>query len=719
MSPPFASMHHTLYDHQNPLSLDTKHQHASHAFFDDASRGHGLDDSSMLDHSCGGPDSSLDMSPNLVASSRRESLALGGTPIFEAEDWHSVDMQSMPSNNPFFAATAVATNPFMNVHQHHHQSHATGAAVSYGDAAAAWAFPNLEVGAGGDFDASSVLRSSMPISMGPGNSMFSMSQEQQQQQQQQHQHQQHQHQQHQHQQQQQHQNQHQHQQQRRPSSPSMTIVDPVVVESSGNVGGGSKLPSSSSSRQHNPPSPAIRAHRDGIRKKNARFDIPPERTLNNIDQLISEAKTDKDMRDLKAQKRLLRNRQAALDSRQRKKQHTERLEDEKKQFTALIGEMEEEMNELRSQMELMFREKQEYAECINRLTAARDDMIVAHTNETGELRKKIAVLSDHVRRLEPGAGAPAQVGGSSSSSDCAGADFAGMYSAGSQMDDDMTIGGPWDHHHAGTVFYQPTADAQPDEVVEDIKQETPSQMSVVPTKKTDGAAADVKTPPNGGLLFMLFLVGAFVLSSRSTPSIPRVSEDVRAASESLLDRVLKDAGIQQPQLQQPQQPQGQAHVMSMAASQPSGTVGWSSASSSGPAMPSMSASAGAGVDTVTPSMLGELGDSLTRPTQEQSNEQIFSLTEAQYNGMHSQDFFQQDQRYQAQAQAQAQAQVQNQGGGSAGRKTTLADALSAMRVTEKQDSAAQVYTRSLLWDQIPGDVVRNFAKMVSECNSAQ
>jgi len=40
-----------------------------------------------------------------------------------------------------------------------------------------------------------------------------------------------------------------------------------------------------------------------------------------------------------------------------------------------------------------------------------------------------------------------------------------------------------------------------------------------------------------------------------------------------------------------------------------------------------------------------------------------------------------------------------------------------MRPNEKQ-MAADVYTRSLLWDQIPGDVVRNFAKMVAECNGA-
>ena len=51
--------------------------------------------------------------------------------------------------------------------------------------------------------------------------------------------------------------------------------------------------------------------REGIRKKNARFDIPAERTLGNIDELISQATEEADIKELKQQKRLLRNRQAA------------------------------------------------------------------------------------------------------------------------------------------------------------------------------------------------------------------------------------------------------------------------------------------------------------------------------------------------------------------------------------------------------------------------
>jgi len=53
--------------------------------------------------------------------------------------------------------------------------------------------------------------------------------------------------------------------------------------------------------------------RDGIRKKNARFEIPAERSLLNIDQLIANSTNDDELKELKQQKRLLRNRQAAYD----------------------------------------------------------------------------------------------------------------------------------------------------------------------------------------------------------------------------------------------------------------------------------------------------------------------------------------------------------------------------------------------------------------------
>jgi len=59
----------------------------------------------------------------------------------------------------------------------------------------------------------------------------------------------------------------------------------------------------------NPPT----LRRDGVRKKNARFEIPEDRKVETIDKIIMEAdpNDEKLIKELKAQKRLLRNRQAA------------------------------------------------------------------------------------------------------------------------------------------------------------------------------------------------------------------------------------------------------------------------------------------------------------------------------------------------------------------------------------------------------------------------
>ncbi|OCK77077.1 hypothetical protein K432DRAFT_395902 [Lepidopterella palustris CBS 459.81] len=94
-------------------------------------------------------------------------------------------------------------------------------------------------------------------------------------------------------------------------------------------------------------SPGFR--RGGVRKKNARFDIPPERSLQNIDQLISESINDDEIRELKKEKLLLRNRQAALNSRHGKKKRTEELE-KKKLYTERNYVLEDEAKKLQIQL---------------------------------------------------------------------------------------------------------------------------------------------------------------------------------------------------------------------------------------------------------------------------------------------------------------------------------------------------------------------------------
>lgn len=350
-----------------------------------------------------------------------------------------------------------------------------------------------------------------------------------------------------------------------------------------------------------------------------------------------------------------------LDSRQRKKQHTERLEDEKKHFTAILGDMEEEMADLKAKMDQLLREKQSYQEYIESMAMEKEELIRAHTIETGELRKKVGILTGHVQRLE----------GAAMCSDASG--HPGFASAFDEMDG-MAMGGPWDN--MGFLGEYP------------IKEEPEPELHLVPASQKPEVQMRTRTEvekpaaSEGGVLFMLFLVGAFVLSNRSAPSIPPVSEDVRAEAATLLDNVFKDAGVNEP-----------ANVVQAGAPRPSGAQ-WAEHA----ALPVADATSMRGM---APSMLGQLGDSLAQPTEDQTNEQIFSLSAAQYNGVHSQDFLQ-----------HAPERSTSQG------RRNLAEALASMRQTNKE-SVAEVYTRSLLWDQIPSEVVKNFAKMVAECNNAQ
>ncbi len=67
-------------------------------------------------------------------------------------------------------------------------------------------------------------------------------------------------------------------------------------------------------RQHSPSrvmSPASYLRREGVRKKNHKMEIPRGRSLDNIDMLIQKSTDDDEIKELKQQKRLLRNRQAA------------------------------------------------------------------------------------------------------------------------------------------------------------------------------------------------------------------------------------------------------------------------------------------------------------------------------------------------------------------------------------------------------------------------
>lgn len=597
------------YFRPNPLTVDTSH---SQKYFEDEDSS--LLDDSLLDHN-GSLDSGLEMSPPM-AGSRRDSFAVSST-LFspKTEDWQSVDMQSVPSNNPFLEPQS--NNPFMRMDQSQAAAYAPQGQWNMNHGSGTCTPLQQYDGLANEYDAGApVFQQAMPTQTPFTNPSGQV--------------------------------------------PLFQNVGPnghsIPAQNMKGWMGQDPKNHQSMAKRMQPDSPPIRSHNelrrgDGIRKKNARFDIPAERNLNNIDQLISQSNDDQEIKELKQQKRLLRNRQAALDSRQRKKLHTERLEDEKKQYTAVISEQEDMITELNMKLEHLMREKEFYQNRAECLMMEKEELIGNHTIETGELRKKVGVLTEHVKSFET-ANIPSNVG----------------YNNFNDME--MTMD-PSSWENMGFMGeYQP--------MEQDVKQE----VQIVSTKKheiTLPSEGDKST--QGGLLFMLFLVGAFVMSNRSaTPSIPRVSEDVREASATLLENIFKDAGVAQ----------APSAIINAQAPQPSG-ASW--------AMATPTPMHGVNMNGIAPSVLGDLSDSLTRPTQEQTKEQLFSMTPAQYNGVTSQDFLQ-----------NAPPPSTSQG------RRNLADSLAAMRNNDKQ-SAAEVYTRSLLWDQIPRDVVRNFAKMVAEANA--
>lgn len=281
------------------LSVDTS-GHLAQKYFDEDDS---ILDDAVLDHNA--IDSGLEMSPPMV-DSRRDSFALGSSFFSpKQEDWQPAEMQSLPSVNPF--ADQASTNPFMRMdhqqaqqqhqrvqqqqqHQHQHH-HAMGLAswpmTASTSAASGVATPVAHFdGLPTEFDnATSVFqRGSLQApftAMGAGlfQTVHGL-----------------------------------------PGVP--TAVNIMATTSAASVP--MQLSSSNDSvdtqsamvKRIPPQSPMMRSHSDlrrgdGVRKKNSRFDIPSDRNLNNIDYLISKSKDEQEIKELKQQKRLLRNRQAA------------------------------------------------------------------------------------------------------------------------------------------------------------------------------------------------------------------------------------------------------------------------------------------------------------------------------------------------------------------------------------------------------------------------
>ncbi|KAK5129141.1 hypothetical protein LTR08_003806 [Meristemomyces frigidus] len=430
-------------------------------------------------------------------------------------------------------------------------------------------------------------------------------------------------------------------------------------------------------RPDSPPMMVDYARRDGIRKKNGRIEIPQGRNINTIDELIDKTTDDDLLKELKSQKRLLRNREAALASRQRKKKHTEDLEVKEKTYAQQVAILEKDVAELameRQQREderrMFVHRCQESQRLIETLQEQMMELKVQHNEETSNLRKKVNILTE---QLEAGQSTAMSAAPSSTGYNDFNADM-----------ENLNMG---PHDWESFIFANELQHDSPDDFTFDPRPEhlrqsptlekRPSSSTIVPspTNKPGENASD--QPIATSLLFMLLLCGAFVASKSGTSQsgeMPKMPAEVRAAAPTVLNNLLLGAGSSATQ----------GMFQAECDPQPSGLASHSQASGS---------------------RLEQMHHHLTSPTKQQEVDQAFSLTTAQYASIANMNYPSYDER-----------PTSNQPGASRRPRRSLGEALASMEQEFQHSSKADVYTRSLLWSQIPLDVVNQFKEMVADHN---
>jgi len=407
---------------------------------------------------------------------------------------------------------------------------------------------------------------------------------------------------------------------------------------------------------------------DGVRKKNNRIDIPAGRNINNIDQLIENETDEGIIRELKSQKRLLRNREAALQSRQRKKKHTEELEVKEKEYTSQISMYEAALSNQQS-LEQSLAHSQHIIEVLQQ---EKREMMAEHNEETANLRRKIRLLQD---RLDIGpapsmSAVPSSTGFTELNAGVEAMSFGAHDTLGPHEWDDFIYASQiTDDGIDQFNFDGPHSALEPLRVVD--KKSSTTTLVPVPQKTPD---VTTEQPVASGLLFMLLLCGAFVASkppSAQPAGMPKVPAAVHAVAPTVLSSLLEsDSTLTQ-------------HPMRS-------SVG---------ALPEPMPSIGSVVSSSGPDRIGDVYRSVTAPTRQQQFDQAFALTPAQYASLTSTEY----------------AEGVHEPKDSATRpRRNLAEALSALEEKHPHNSKAEVYTRSLLWDRIPADVVQQFKEMVRD-----
>ena len=301
--------------------------------------------------------------------------------------------------------------------------------------------------------------------------------------------------------------------------------------------------------------------------------------------------------------------------------------------------------------------QQQLRQYVDSLLVEKEELVRCHTIETGELRKRNALLSEQLQRMESTAmsTAPSSTGFS--------ADFSDF--------DNLTMdSSPWDNFSLANDFSVEADNSVGTSMAIEAKRSKPT------LKEDDKVAAS-------GFLVMLLLCGAWVASRGPTAAssvLPTMSDDVRAASATVLNHIYKDAGVQMQEI-----PCANHRVMET-------TIG-----NTRPSKERKTTLSAFEIASLSNAPLETLHHQLTAPSEDQLREQAFSLSSIQYNELSSDGGHDQPHlpKYHT--------------------RRNIGGALAAVR-SAQEGSAAEVYTRSILWDKVPKDVVRDFARMVAETN---
>lgn len=188
-----------------------------------------------------------------------------------------------------------------------------------------------------------------------------------------------------------------------------------------------------------------------------------------------------------------------MDSRQRKKKHTERLEHEKRVFNQKIQGLQNDLEGMSLEVATLQSEKKglvtthaNMSQYIEQLLQDKEEMVRAHTLETSELRRKNNILRETVDKQEQS--------------------------------------------------IKPAPDTLPNQFP-NSDSESWDDFSMLLPQESIGSAKNPEqaSPVNWNAFYMCLLFGAFIASNSSTTagsSLPQLSEEYRAESANVLKAVL-------------------------------------------------------------------------------------------------------------------------------------------------------------------------------------